>query len=189
VQHWQKVRSNYKEVSLSRLREMLSSRSLTQEQDAILVHLEQFVEQTFNLAQPNLRVNGQNFESLDENGREMELFDETLDRRIWSLADTRLQWQKRIAETRRTVPAETESTIKTLLEHHREVDMASLHPLSEEPREETDMEAEFDRQRRIEQTLQKTSALTNELDQTTLQQRERGDRVKAVALEVKSLKP
>ena len=49
VQHWQKVRSNYKEVALSRLREMLSSRRLTQEQDAILtqerdailVHLEQ----------------------------------------------------------------------------------------------------------------------------------------------------
>lgn len=68
----------------------------------------------------------------------MEPFDETLDRRIWSLADTRLQWHKRIAETRRTVPAETESTMKTLLEQHRELDAATLLVPSEEQSEETD---------------------------------------------------
>lgn len=72
----------------------------------------------------------------------MEPFDETLDRRIWSLADTRLQWHKRIAETRRTVPAETESTMKTLLEHHRELDVANLLVPSEEQSEETDTYAE-----------------------------------------------
>jgi len=68
----------------------------------------------------------------------MEPFDETLDRRIWSLADTRLQWHKRIAETRRTVPAETESTMKTLLEYHRELDAANLLVPSEEQSKETD---------------------------------------------------
>ena len=68
----------------------------------------------------------------------MEPFDETLDRRIWSLADTRLQWHKRIAETRRTVPVETESTMKTLLEHHRELDAANLLVPAEEQSEETD---------------------------------------------------
>ena len=72
----------------------------------------------------------------------MEPFDETLDRRIWSLADTRLQWHKRIAETRRMVPAETESTMKILLEHHRELDAANLLVPSEEQFEETDVYAE-----------------------------------------------
>jgi hypothetical protein len=72
----------------------------------------------------------------------MEPFDETLDRRIWSLADTRLQWHKRIAETRRTVPAETESTMKTLFEHHRELDVANLLVPSEEQSEEADTHAE-----------------------------------------------
>lgn len=45
VQDWQKARSSYKEAALSKLREMVSSKGLTHEQDAILVHLEQ-VSQT-----------------------------------------------------------------------------------------------------------------------------------------------
>lgn len=60
----------------------------------------------------------------------MELFDETLDRRIWSLADTRLQWHKRIADTRRTVPREIEKTLSSLLEQHKELDSTLLPELS-----------------------------------------------------------
>jgi len=40
------------------------------------------------------------------------------------------------------VPAETESTMKILLEHHRELDAANLPVPSEEQFEETDMHAE-----------------------------------------------
>jgi hypothetical protein len=59
----------------------------------------------------------------------MEPFDEALDRRIWSLADTRLQWHKRIAEARRTIPSEIETNISKLHEQHKELDTASaLHP-------------------------------------------------------------
>jgi len=57
---------------------------------------------------------------------EMEAFDEALDRRIWSLADTRLQWHKRIAEARRTIPKEIETNVSTLIQQHRELDNASL---------------------------------------------------------------
>jgi len=57
---------------------------------------------------------------------EMEPFDEALDRRIWSLADTRLQWHKRIAEARRTIPSEIEANISKLWEQHKELDTA--HP-------------------------------------------------------------
>ncbi len=56
----------------------------------------------------------------------MEPFDEALDRRIWSLADTRLQWHKRIAEARRAIPKEIETNVATLVERHRELDAASL---------------------------------------------------------------
>ncbi|KAF8964064.1 hypothetical protein BDZ97DRAFT_1758172 [Flammula alnicola] len=176
VQDWQKVRSNYREAALSELQEQVASRGITHEKDAIIAHLEQFIEKTFNLAQPNLRVNGHNFESLDKNGREMEAFDETLDRRIWSLADTRLQWHKRIAETRRTVPTEIESTVATLLEQHRKLDTIILSALSEDVPEE-------------DLVLQNTSAIAHELDQTVSRQQERGDRVRVIATEVKSLKP
>jgi hypothetical protein len=56
----------------------------------------------------------------------MEPFDEALDRRIWSLADTRLQWHKRIAEARRTIPTEIEANISKLCDQHKELDTANL---------------------------------------------------------------
>ena len=52
----------------------------------------------------------------------MEAFDETLDRRIWSLADNRIKWHTLIAERRRKVPSETERTVTTLLGHHHKLD-------------------------------------------------------------------
>ncbi|KAF8906016.1 hypothetical protein CPB84DRAFT_1770831 [Gymnopilus junonius] len=191
VNDWQKVRTNYKDAALSLVKERtIASRALSEEQDTIMAHLDQFIERTFNLAQPNLRVNGTNFESLDESGREMDPFDETLDRRIWSLADTRLQWHKRIAETRRSVPAEIESTVVTLLERHRELDSILLPVGSEVLRDdELDTEEDSLRQRRVEQALQNTSLLANELEQTISRQQERGDLAKVVVAEVKSLKP
>ncbi|KAH9484192.1 hypothetical protein JR316_0003672 [Psilocybe cubensis] len=118
----------------------------------------------------------------------MEPFDEALDRRIWSLADTRLQWHKRIAETRRTVPVEIESTVSALLERHRELD-AILLPVGSEDLSEEDTTTDDDVNHRVEHCLQNTSALANELDQTISQQQERGERVTVIAKEVKSLKP
>lgn len=59
---------------------------------------------------------------------DMETFDEALDRRIWSLADTRFQWDKRIAENRKNVPQEIGATVAQTLEHH--------HPLDTEPDQE-----------------------------------------------------
>ena len=67
---------------------------------------------------------------------EMEPFDETLDRRIWSLANTRLQWHKRIAETRRTIPTDIEGSVSSLLEQHRELDTVALHTPVDESMEE-----------------------------------------------------
>jgi len=191
VHDWQKVRTNFKDAAVSQLQErIVAAKGLSQERDVIIAHLDQFIERTFGLAQPNLRINGTNFESLDESGREMDPFDETLDRRIWSLADTRLQWHKRIAATRRTVPTEIESTLSTLLERHRELDAALLPVGSEEiPEEEPTTEEETLRRQRVEQALQNTSALANELDQTVSRQQERGDRIKVIAMEVKTLKP
>ncbi|KAF9567640.1 hypothetical protein CPC08DRAFT_680979 [Agrocybe pediades] len=191
VQDWQRVRSNYKDAALSQLRERLAtSKSLIQEQESIQSHLQHFIDRTFSLAQANLRINGTNFESLDQTGTDTDIFDETLDRRIWSLADTRLQWHKRIAERRRTAPKEVEGTISELLEKHRDLD-AILLPVGSEEVVEEDVIAEEDalQQQGVEHVLQKTFALVNELDQTVVSQHERGDRVRNIATEVKSLKP
>ncbi|KAJ3493250.1 hypothetical protein NLJ89_g11064 [Agrocybe chaxingu] len=187
VHGWQKVRSNYTDATFAALQAQIASRGHSRERDAIRAHLEQFIDRTFTLAQPNLRVNGHNFESFDENGRETEPFDEILDRRIWSLADTRLQWHKRIAETRRTIPSEIESAISTLMQEHRDLDTIILPPTTEEQLEQSP--EDDDTHQRVQAALQKTSALANELEQTVTQQHERGERVKLIASEVNSLKP
>jgi hypothetical protein len=66
---------------------------------------------------------------------EMEPFDEALDRQIWSLAKTRLQWHKRTAEARRTIPSEIEANIFKLYEQHKEVDTVSLSHADEDMEE------------------------------------------------------
>ena len=66
----------------------------------------------------------------------MEAFDETLDRRIWSLADNRIKWQTLIAEKRRNVPTEIERTVATLLGHHHKLDAGILPALSADAEEE-----------------------------------------------------
>jgi Kinetochore protein Mis14 like len=60
----------------------------------------------------------------------MEAFDETLDRRIWSLADNRIKWHTLIGERRRKVPTETEKTVTTLLGHLHKIDDEALPALS-----------------------------------------------------------
>ncbi|KAF9472210.1 hypothetical protein BDN70DRAFT_971890 [Pholiota conissans] len=190
VQDWKKVRSNYEAAAASKLLELLVLHNAADERDTVTAYLEQFIEITFRLAQPNLRVNGHNFESLDAGGRDMELFDETLDRRIWSLADTRLQWHKRIAETRRSIPTEIESTVSTLLSQHRELDNADFSVLVDDSWDEQSIPGENDiHQRRIEEVLQSTSALAYELTQTLSRQQERGHKVQSTTAEVKSLTP
>jgi hypothetical protein len=46
----------------------------------------------------------------------MEPFDEALDRRIWSLADTRLQWHKRTTRMRRETPEEIQTRLSSHLD-------------------------------------------------------------------------
>ena len=59
----------------------------------------------------------------------MEAFDETLDRRIWSLADNRIKWHTLIAEKRRKIPMETERTVATWLGNHHKPDTDVLPAL------------------------------------------------------------
>jgi len=63
---------------------------------------------------------------------DMEPFDEALDRRIWSLAATRLQWQKRISETRRRLPLEIETMILELMEEQKAAEAEETASLQEE---------------------------------------------------------
>ena len=73
----------------------------------------QFLETLFDVARPNLRINGRTTEepSEVEEDDNVEPFDEALDRHIWSLSDQRLKWDKDIAERRRTRPKDIEALL------------------------------------------------------------------------------
>ncbi|KAF9466435.1 hypothetical protein BDZ94DRAFT_221698 [Collybia nuda] len=193
VQDWQRLESNYKRATLSHLDQQILAKSLTTERDALLKHINQFIDQTLKAARPNLRINGQNYESLDHGGLNVESFDEVLDRRIWSLADTRLQWQKRIADTRRKVPTEIENTFTDLLKQQQvadaEMQAKSIAELIEDKNDGSSGDEPLPRYPQIEEGFHKTLTLGDELDQTIPSQLERADRVRMVAAEVKALKP
>jgi len=103
-----------------------------------LLYILQFIEDTFALAQPNLRVNGRNFEDLDDNeegGRfptvhqtasqslqEMECFDEVLDREVWCLSDQRLKSDSGIADKRRDKPKQIESAFRDYLRSQEQLE-------------------------------------------------------------------
>ncbi|KAG6813098.1 hypothetical protein H0H92_013952 [Tricholoma furcatifolium] len=120
---------------------------------------------SINTAQPNLRVNGHNYETLDENEHNTEPFDEALDRRIWSLADTRLQWQKRIAEKRRALPLEVEKTVLDLFNQQHGVDAEVSEAMQGEMAD--DLDSEDDTVPHIDEGFHKTIALVEELDQAS----------------------
>lgn len=114
------------------------------------------------MAQPNLRVNGQQYDSLEgddlgmfpllswsiinvealKSSTDMEQFDEVLDRHIWALADKRLQYQKRLTEVRRTAPQQHEASLRKLLEDAHAVDAeeARMVDLIPEGNEDVDFE-------------------------------------------------
>lgn len=96
----------------------------------------QFIETTFEKAKLNVRINGKKFEDLkdEDDGtlsqgswlapsfslsllnldREVEPFDEALDRETWSLYNQRLQWDLELATKRRNRPREVADLLEDL---------------------------------------------------------------------------
>jgi len=105
----------FTEAILNTLSQRLASSSSQHVQEAVLAHLLQWRDRTFQAAKLNLRVNGQNFEDYLEEEDETEPFDEALDRRIWSLSVEKMQWDKELAERRREVPIQIESLLEDML--------------------------------------------------------------------------
>jgi len=116
----------------------------------------QFIETTFEKAKLNVRTNGKKFEDLKEEDdgtlsqgsrlalgfslsllnldREVEPFDEALDRETWSLYNQRLQWDLELATKRRNRPRE----VADLLENLFKVQDAALADLEKSVGEDED---------------------------------------------------
>ncbi|OSX64701.1 hypothetical protein POSPLADRAFT_1120932, partial [Postia placenta MAD-698-R-SB12] len=101
LQDWLRIKDSYTQAALASLDDELRGSRLAAERDVLIMHLQQFVDRTFDMTRPNLRVNGRNFEELDTEEQGVEPFDEGFDRHIWSLAEQSLKWDREIAEKRR----------------------------------------------------------------------------------------
>ncbi|KAJ3737450.1 hypothetical protein DFJ43DRAFT_264479 [Lentinula guzmanii] len=198
---WSRVKASYAQAARSLLAKELTARNLS-ESSSLSQHLDQFIQNTFRLVQPNLRVNGQDFDERGEDGWfgkphiyvdtfyffsfdiDIELFDESLDRHVWSLHDQRLGLQKTIAVTRRIEPSKIEKTMLGSLEQYHKLDAleSELEDLPEDLTMDVDDTAAF---RPEVDALLRTAAWAQELSQSIPNQTERTARLKNVTAELK----
>ncbi|KIY51145.1 hypothetical protein FISHEDRAFT_71435 [Fistulina hepatica ATCC 64428] len=188
VEDWRHVKQGIIALFQETLEEELSNSQLSEKEkiDA-LVDVREYSRRVFTALAPNLRVNGHNFEEVDEAHLDEDPYDEALDRRISAMGATRLQWHKRLAETRRQKPQDIRDSLITLFNETR--------PQSFESDEETLPEADepdvfsSPSLNPIHDTFDYTAALSQELTQTVPDQYERSIRVRAVEAEIKKLGP
>ncbi|KAJ3998052.1 hypothetical protein F5050DRAFT_1747388 [Lentinula boryana] len=177
---WSRVKANYAQAARTALAKELIARDLS-ESSSLSQHLDQFIQNTFRLVQPNLRVNGQSFERSED---DIEPFDESLDRHVWSLHDQRLGLQKTIAVTRRIEPSKIEKTMLGSLEQYHKLDAleSELEDFPEDLTMDIDDTAAF---RPEVDALLRTAAWAQELSQSIPNQTERTTRLKTVTAELK----
>ncbi|KAL4064757.1 hypothetical protein V8B97DRAFT_1288537 [Scleroderma yunnanense] len=185
-QDWKRIQRNLSNALFERLDKELEVRGQSADKDALLPHANLFLETLFEIARPNLRVNGRTTEepSEVEEDDNVEPFDEALDRHIWSLSDQRLKWDKDIAARRRTRPKEIETLVSDILaqQHSDEFDIAQSEPTY-------DNILAKDVYPEMEDTLRSTTALSSQLAESVSVQYDRATEVRVVSEEVKTIKP
>ncbi|KAH9914713.1 uncharacterized protein B0H18DRAFT_1044371 [Fomitopsis serialis] len=191
IQDWHRLKANYTAAAMSAFEEELSSARSTAERDALLKHLQQFIDRTFDMTRPNIRINGRNFEEMDISEEEEEPFDEGFDRHIWALAHQSLQWDSEIAARRRKHPREIESQMEELFQRQRDLDQeAAAEDLNDDGRKyPTGRDLPPTTYENIQQVAMQVNAISEELKQSVPLQSERSERVQVVAAELKALKP
>ncbi|EJU05199.1 hypothetical protein DACRYDRAFT_13299 [Dacryopinax primogenitus] len=115
----ERIKAGFTRQMLALLDEKLSSSSLGGEGEAIRAHLMAWRDRTFEIAKPNLRVNGINYEDHTKEADETEPFDEALDRQIWANHDEKLIWDKTLADSRRVKPVQIQKLVEDLLVRQR----------------------------------------------------------------------
>ncbi|EIW60717.1 uncharacterized protein TRAVEDRAFT_118764 [Trametes versicolor FP-101664 SS1] len=187
---WRRIKRNYTIAALTALDEQLSGNNSPADREALLAHLHKFIDKTFEMTRPNVRVNGQNLEDINEDEEDMEPFDEGFDRHIWSLSDQSLRWDLQIARERRTKPEEIERQMRELLASQAELDAEEAAALAEVGEQDVQVPDEIpaEAHQRMEDVASQTFALIEELKQAVPVQQERSERVKTVADEIKALK-
>lgn len=185
-QDWKRIQRNLSNAFFERLDRELEVRGHSAtDRDELLPQANQFLETLFDIARPNLRINGRSTEEPSEVEEDVnvESFDEGLDRHIWSLSDQRLKWDKDIAGRRRTRPKEIEALLSDILaqQNSDEFDVAQNEPMYDHILAKAIYPE-------MEDTLRSTISLTPRLAQSVSAQSDRATRVRSIAEEVKTLK-
>ncbi|KAF9784516.1 hypothetical protein BJ322DRAFT_1064876 [Thelephora terrestris] len=152
INDWKRIKSNFSSAAFAALDEILEASGGSVDKDALLPHVDQFIQKTFEIARANVRVNGRNLDEVPESEEDSETFDEGLDRRIWSLGEQCMQWDVDISKKRRERPLEVERLLKDLLSRLDE----------DEPMEE-DTEVEVDEEALIPSHLDELATETNDI--------------------------
>ncbi|KAH9923999.1 uncharacterized protein BXZ73DRAFT_91389 [Epithele typhae] len=186
---WRRMKRNYTLAALAALDEQLGSNPSDKDRKVLAAHVHRFIDRTFEMARPNVRVNGQNLEDLQEDEGES-AFDEGFDRHIWSLADQSLRWDLQIARERRTKPEEIEKQMRELLASQKELDGEEAAALEDVANVDVSIPDDFSAEsyERIDEVAAQMFALAEELKQAVPVQLERSQRVRTVAEEIKALK-
>ncbi|KAJ3901034.1 hypothetical protein F5879DRAFT_363997 [Lentinula edodes] len=179
---WSHIKANCAQAAKTSLAKELVLAGLS-ESSALSQHLDQFIQNTFRLAQPNLRVNGQSFDERVED--DIEPFDEALDRHVWSLHDQRLGLHKTIATSRRTEPWKIEKTLLGSLEQNHKLDGLESEFNDSQENLTMDIDGIEDLQPEVEDALLQTTAWAQELSQSIPNQTERTARLQNVTTELK----
>lgn len=184
---WQRIKDNYLNAAVATLDKKLAEQGLVNQRDLYVQHIMQFVDKTFETTEPNLRVNGRNYEEYSEDEEEVEQFDEALDRRVWSLSDQRRKWDLEIAKKRRITPREVEGLIHDLVTRQREYD-DSAGALLEHPNMDVDdnnVDEAFEDTVKVHKDM---LSLLEVLQRNVPAVLERSQRVKQVDKEIRTLK-
>ncbi|KZS99338.1 hypothetical protein SISNIDRAFT_448240 [Sistotremastrum niveocremeum HHB9708] len=134
IKDWEKIKTNFSEAVQTCLDEIISSGRSSHVREAVSAHLTEWQSRLVDAASRNVRVNGHNLEGDGEIDRGTEMFDEVLDRRIWSLSEERIAWDKTLSQRRRQAPAQVEALLTDLLERQDEAESQhhpALTPLSD----------------------------------------------------------
>ncbi|KAG9010489.1 hypothetical protein FRB94_010254 [Tulasnella sp. JGI-2019a] len=130
VDDWGKVKQNFTEAMTNALDGKLGAANPA-DREAILAHLMQWKDRTFELAKPNIRVNGINMEDYedDDDDSVFEPYDEALDLRLWLHSAEVLNWEEVLVTRRRREPKNAQGLVEDLILRQRKLEAEDNPPL------------------------------------------------------------
>lgn len=188
VHEWRQIKENITAALKQSFESNLAgTRASKKDQEAARKALDEYLEGIFVAMKKNVRVNGQEMDSVNEDELDTEPFDEALDRKIWSLNATNLDWHKQLAHQSKSQPQEIQGMLSTVLEERQQFDAMSV---SDDGEEEVipDIEDATARFEQIEDVFGETQALNREIVQSLSTQKERVQRDIEVEADMKHLR-